>query len=336
MKKTYKVLLRVFISGTLIIILLKTQNLPAIKASLLSFSLPFLGLALLMQLTSTLFSSIRWKTILQTSNLEVSHWRLMALYLKGYFYNNFLPTQMGGDVYKSVALGNQIKDQSTSLFSVFMDRFSGLIVLLVMALFGIGSLFGATGIAVSLGLLIIGLVIYFPMLKIMAKKVKFFKKFKQANDLFLRDKKRGVLVLMYSLFVQLTSFAMVYVLFLGMGVTLPLWSVFAFMPVISLSLLIPSFNGFGTQETVYAVLFKNLGITNPVSISVSIMVHVTRLIMSLIGGLLILFGIGGDNLKQEKNDLADSAQTEKSDLTDSAQAGKNDLADSAQAEKSKY
>lgn len=306
MKKVFKVLLRVGISLTLILILLRTQDIEAIKETLLSFSLPFLFLAFFVQLSSTFISSIRWKTILKTSNINISHWILLTLYLKGYFYNNFLPTQMGGDVYKSVILGNRIKDQSTSLFSVFMDRFSGLIVLLIIALFGIGSLFGVQGILGSLAFLVVGLLVYFPALNIVAKKVKFFSKFKKANDLFLKDKKSGLLVLFYSLLIQLTSFASVYILFMGMGINLPLWSVFAFMPVLSLSLLIPSFNGFGTQDTIYAVLFKNVGITVPVSLAVSIMVHVTRLMMSLLGGVLILFNIGAtkedkDALKQQED-----------------------------------
>lgn len=305
MNKYVKTLLRIGISGALIIILLYTQDIDAVKAILLSYNPVYLLFALVLIICGTIISSIRWRTILETSKVQVSHWQLFILYLKGYFYNNFLPTQMGGDAYKAVALGTHIKDQSTSFFSVFMDRFSGLIVLLIMALIGLGSLFGIKGVLGALLLLVIGIALYFPVLNFFAKRFKFFAKFKEASDLFVKDKKRGILVLFYSFLVQLFSFSMVYVLFLGLGVVLPLWSVFAFMPITSLSLLIPSFNGFGTQETVYSFLFKNVGVTVPQSITVSILIHATRLILSLFGGILILFGIGfGAEVGQKSEDTS--------------------------------
>lgn len=291
MKKYSKILLRVGISSALIIFLLSTQDFGKIKENLFSFNPAFVVIALLSLVMGTYVSAIRWRTILKTSKIYVSEWYLFTLYVKGYFYNNFLPTQMGGDVYKTVALGNKIKDQPTALFSVFMDRFGGLLVLLVLALFGIGSLYGLFGVFISLGLLLIGLMLYFPVLKIVAKKVKFLRKFEEASKLFVTDKQNGFLVLLYSLLVQIFSFFTTYTLFLGLGVILPLDKVFAFLPIASLSSLIPSFNGFGTQETVYAYLFATAGVTATLSISASIMNHVVRLLMSLVGGLLIFFNI---------------------------------------------
>ena len=63
------------------------------------------------------------------------------------------------------------------------------------------------------------------------------------------------------------------------------------MPVSSFATLIPSFNGFGAQEAVYAFLFQNAGVTAELSIAVSVMQHGVRLIMSLIGGILILLNL---------------------------------------------
>lgn len=282
-------ILRITISLALIYYLVNTQDLPSIWESVRQFNLSYLILALVLILSGTIISAWRWQTILESSKVKVSLFELYQLYLKGYFYNNFLPTQMGGDVYKSVALGRKIKDQSLSLFSVFIDRFSGLIVLLIIGLFGIGSLYGAYGIALSLLLLVVGLLLYFPVLRFFAKRIKFLIKFEEASQLLWKDKKRAGLLLFQSLIVQTFSFAMVYVLFLGIGVVLPFWSVIAFMPITALALLIPSINGLGTQDAVYMWLFAGVGVTEPLSLTVSIMIHVTRLILSLIGGLLLVF-----------------------------------------------
>lgn len=289
MGKVLKTLLRIGISLGLIAYLLYTQDFEKIKSGVLSYNSTFLAFALILLLFGTFVSSLRWQAILATSNVKANISDLYKLYIQGYFYNNFLPTQMGGDVYKSVRLGKIIKDQSVSLFSVFMDRFSGLIVLLIIGLFGISSMYGTFGVLSSIAILIIGLALYFPVLNLFSKKIKFLNKFKQASDLFVKDKKNGSMVILYSFLVQLISFSTTYVLFMGMGISLPIWSVFAYMPIASLSLLIPSFNGFGTQETVYAFLFSGVGVTSDVSITVSLMMHVVRLIVSLIGGVTLIY-----------------------------------------------
>ncbi|TXI35446.1 MAG: flippase-like domain-containing protein [Niabella sp.] len=291
MKKYISVAIRVFISLVLIVYLFSQQDFGKIWMFLKTYRYEFLIAGLGLQVIGTYVSSMRWAAILKTSGYEVPTKNLFFLYTKGYFFNNFLPTQMGGDVYKSYNLGTQIDNQSVALFSVFMDRFGGLVVLLLLGLFGIGSLYGLVGVVGALVLVIIGLAVYFPVLNIAAKKVKFLNKFKEASDLFMKDKENGLKVLGLSVLVQLISFSLVYVLFLGMDIGLPLWAVLAYMPIVSLSLLIPSFNGFGTQETVYAFLFKSAGVTEPISIAVSLLMHCVRLLMSLLGGLFLLFKI---------------------------------------------
>lgn len=290
-KKQVNLTLRILVSVSLLWYLLSHQDFATLKDHISEFNFAYLLFGLLILVTGTVVSAFRWKAILASSKTNVDVSRLFVLYMKGYFYNNFLPTQMGGDVYKSVALGSHINDQSLSLFSVFMDRFSGLIILLVIGLFGISALFGPMYVLLAVLALIIGLALYFPVLKFTAGKIKFLHKFEEASYLLLRDKNRGFQILGLSLLVQLLSYAQSYVLFLGLGVHLPLWSVFAYMPVVSLALLIPSFNGFGTQDTVYAFLFKFAGVTEPISITVSLMIHLIRLTMSIIGGLFILGGV---------------------------------------------
>jgi uncharacterized membrane protein YbhN (UPF0104 family) len=289
--KYVKIGVRVLISGVLIFYLLSTQNIPLIIENLKKFNLWFLLGALGTSLLGTYISSIRWGLILNTSDKTVSQFRLFCWYVKGYFYNNFLPTQMGGDVYKAIAVGNNIHDQSLGVFSVFMDRFGGLIALLILGFFGIASLFGPQYVFVAMALILVGMFLYFPILHLFSKKIKFFQKFEEASNLLLKHKKEAILIIALSFLVQAISFLGIYLLFLGIGVHLPFWSVIAFMPIASLSALIPSFNGFGTQETVFAFLFANAGVTAELSIVVSVMLHVVRLIMSLLGGILIMLDI---------------------------------------------
>lgn len=291
MKRQLNFLLKTSVSIALIGYLIYSQDFKGVKDAISSFNPVFFFIALGLSILGIYVSSLRWQVILHTSGKHVSLKELAYLYTKGYFYNNFLPTQMGGDFYKAVSLGKKINNQPLALFSVFMDRFGGLIVLLIMALFGISTIYGTTGVLAALVILIIGLVFYYPVLNLSAKKVHFLRNFKEASDVFIKDKKRGLIVISLSFLIQIVSFLMVYILFLGLGINLSLESIFLNLPLASLSSLIPSFNGIGTQDTIYAFLFKNFGITAALSITVSLMIHAVRLLLSIVGGILILFGV---------------------------------------------
>lgn len=292
MKIPVKTILRISVSTVLIIYIIRTQDfLGILKNSITINPLIFL-VALVFLLLGTVFSSLRWREILKTSNINLPFFKLFSLYLKGYFYNNFLPTQMGGDFYKAVSLASSINDKSIAFFSVFVDRFAGLIVLLLMGIYGMSLKLDFFYTTILLLFTIVCSVLYFPLLKILSKKIKTISKFYEASLLLVKNKKSGFLILFFSLLVQIMSFAMSYILFTGFGIFLNLQDVFAFMPLISLSLLLPSFNGWGAQEAVYAKVFGLSQVSESVSIAVSLLIQVIRITMSLLGGIFILFNIG--------------------------------------------
>jgi uncharacterized membrane protein YbhN (UPF0104 family) len=81
-----------------------------------------------------------------------------------------------------------------------------------------------------------------------------------------------------------------YFIFLAMGVDLPvLYALFIF-PVITLaSFFIPSLNGVGVQDGLYIQLFGLVGVGSAVALSASIIYHLFRLGVSLIGGFFYAF-----------------------------------------------
>lgn len=297
-----KTLIRILISLILIIYIIKTQDFTSVLVRVLNFDITKFILAFIFLILGTVTSAFRWKEILKTSGVKVKTFGLFSLYLKGYFYNNFLPTQMGGDFYKAAALSNSINNKSVAFFSVFVDRFSGLLVLLILAAYGVSIKINIYLTLLIVFFIIVGLFIYLPTLKYFSSKLKFLKKFYEASELIFKNPKSGILILFYSLVIQIFSFSMSYVLFTGFNVFLKVSDVVAFMPLVSLSLLIPSFNGWGAQELVYSNLFANSGVIAAVSISVSLLIQAIRLLMSLIGGVFILLNLGSvNNFKNENS-----------------------------------
>lgn len=95
--------------------------------------------------------------------------------------------------------------------------------------------------------------------------------------------------LVSSFVVQFFSIASQYVLFLAVGFSLPWdYSFFAF-PLIFLSgYAVPSLNGLGSQDFLYQQFFTSLGIVDETIIAASVLYHLSRFLVSLIGGFFYI------------------------------------------------
>lgn len=81
-----------------------------------------------------LSSAIKWWMLANAGGLKVGLLRTWAYYMVGMFYNLILPTSVGGDVVRAYELGKYSQNQSMSLASVFVERYTGVVVLLLLSL----------------------------------------------------------------------------------------------------------------------------------------------------------------------------------------------------------
>lgn len=83
---------------------------------------------------SLVLRAYRWLILLRGAGVrQLSFGRLVELYFVGNFFNAFLPSGFGGDAVRVVEAAQEIPaDVATG--SVFLDRFTGLLVLFVMGL----------------------------------------------------------------------------------------------------------------------------------------------------------------------------------------------------------
>ena len=79
-------------------------------------------------------SCAKWKLVLDQSGTRVPFAELFRLYLIGYFFSNILPSTVGGDVVRSFYAGRRIENQAFSAVAIFIERFSGIILLLLLVL----------------------------------------------------------------------------------------------------------------------------------------------------------------------------------------------------------
>lgn len=91
----------------------------------------FFTLSLIITPCMVMVSCYKWKMVLDLRK-KISFFRLIKIYLIGHFFSNLLPSTMGGDVVRSFYSGNIIKNHYFSVISIFIERFSGFIVLLLL------------------------------------------------------------------------------------------------------------------------------------------------------------------------------------------------------------
>jgi uncharacterized protein (TIRG00374 family) len=95
----------------------------------------YFTLSFLMFVVLFILSCLKWKILLDAGGRGVPFSRLSAIYLVGNFFSNLLPSTVGGDVVRSFYAGKEISSQQYAAVTVFIERFSGLLFLLVLVIF---------------------------------------------------------------------------------------------------------------------------------------------------------------------------------------------------------
>lgn len=303
MKKNIGPFLRTAVSLLLILILLYIMRgkYGDIVKALKSTNVAVFILAFIAFTSASIVASFRMKLIIEAQDINIKFREVLSLTFIGYFFNNFLPTSIGGDVIKAHYLSKHSRDTAGSYTSVFVDRMVGLVTMIFMAFTALICV-GAdivdkrlafaiyTITAVSL------LVIVFLANKNFAKKFSALIKLVKPIESQLRNfyhttnkyrHRIGLMVttLFISVISQLFYFTCFGVLALSIGSWIPAADLLLRMPMVSMMSLLPSINGLGVREGSTVVLFGPL-IGKENALAISILMIMMLLITSIIGGIV--------------------------------------------------
>jgi uncharacterized protein (TIRG00374 family) len=87
-----------------------------------------------LMLLNTMLSSWKWQILLKADNINVPYRTLLSSYMSATFFNMFLPSSIGGDVYRIAHIGRYSDRRTHSAASVFADRLSGFFIVIVYGL----------------------------------------------------------------------------------------------------------------------------------------------------------------------------------------------------------
>src|SRR3954462_4684196 len=78
----------------------------------------------------------RWNLLLKAQHLEITFRSLLGTFLVSTYFNNFLPSNIGGDVVRIGDTGRRANSKTLATTVVLMDRILGLIALVFVAALG--------------------------------------------------------------------------------------------------------------------------------------------------------------------------------------------------------
>jgi uncharacterized protein (TIRG00374 family) len=317
-KRTALVLAKLAVSLALLTYLLSSTDLGALYRRVRSGDTMLLAAAVALYTLILLISTWRWRVLLRAQGFEAPLRRLSASYLVATFFNNFLPSNIGGDVIRVRDSSALTGSKTTSLAIVAIDRILGLGALYVLALgaylLGGDTVRGLVGAAPALSLLAIvfGVLAYVFFRPGIARWLlsksglashewarRRFETVQAAVHVY-REQMAAVW-LAFGASVALQALVVVYYYDVAHSLRIPLRlsACFLIVPLCSLVQTVPvSFNGWGIRESVFILYFQQLGLPRD-----------SALAFSLVGaGLIVLLSLSGAIVWTSRNALSPSPQ----------------------------
>jgi uncharacterized membrane protein YbhN (UPF0104 family) len=247
-------------------------------------------------LGAQVISAWRWQILARPFGFERSVGQLLNYYFIGMYFNLLLPTSVGGDVVRAWYLDGGAGQRALAFVAVFVDRFSGLLVLLC---------FGCVGVLVSPA----GLPSWIPAF-VWATTAAAVLTIAVASCLAGRGQRLagrfakvrlalGVLrsprvfagSTLLSLGVQAGNIILVWLVGLALGAEVPFGYYWVVVPMVTLLTMLPvSVNGMGVRENAMVVFLAPLGVPDSTATPLALLWFLVFLVASLAGGLVYLLG----------------------------------------------
>ncbi len=320
MRKRWWAIARLLISLGVLTFVLLTIGLERIGRSLLSAEPGPLLIAFGLFVAGVVVRAIRWRTLLVALHLHVPLGRLVYLYFVGTFFNAFLPTGFGGDVVRVLELSQEASSRACDepsgrapgrgaqtaavLGTVIVDRLSGLLVLFAMALLALafstallpGEVWLPIGALAAGGLIVGALILQGRWLRRWGRwlpgplSLSGEGALARAYDAVTACGWRAVGQALFISLIFNTLLVLVnYLAARAVGMRLGLTYFMIFVPVLSLTLMLPvSIGGLGVREGMAVVLFTQVGVDEALAVAFSLAVYAVTRVTSLCGGLLYL------------------------------------------------
>lgn len=256
-------------------------------------------------------SAKKWQILLKAKNEMKGYLETWKVYYIGMFFNMFLPTNVGGDVVKAHKMSKKTKESVEAYSSVFMERFTGLIAVMLLALVSTTLYFEMIPFNVLLfvycvflpGMALVLLLLFkegadealeelmsrmlrdhnpFSIKEKVAKLHRSIQSYRKEGSALMK-------AIIISLLFQTLLIVNNYILALSLGIDISIKYFFIFIPICEVLLFLPiSIRGFGWREFLYMLFFTQVGLLAEEAVSLSFLIQIPGILSSTIGGIVYI------------------------------------------------
>ena len=297
-------LLKIVVSAGLLTVLFLRVDFATLWAHARGASIAWLAISIALYLVMVLLSTWRWGLLLSAARVTVRGRRLVTSFLVATFFNNFLPSNIGGDVIRIADTARPAGSKTLATLVILADRGIGLLGLLLVAALGasLAAHLPGTGVVgpsilwtmLGAGLLAAAALISYPslLLRVLRPIQRLHpewigERLGQFEQLLARL--RSAPQVLFQCFagavgVQLVLVAFYLAIARSMAIPISYWQLGLIVPMSFLVQMLPmSMNGFGVREATFAYYFTRIGLSIEQALLVSFMGAAMMIVFSLSG-----------------------------------------------------
>ncbi len=319
MSKRLSTLLKVGITVVGLAIVLWRVPLDQILEVLKEASWNWIIVAFLLVVASLFLRAFRWQILLRGLNASVAYRRLAELYFAGNFFNAFLPSGFGGDAVRIIEVARDVPG-NIAAGTVIVDRLTGLMMLFAMALLTLP--FRPEGFSSQLSWLILISCVAGLLASLILLQGSLIRRFgawlpgklSPAGDGPVAKTLQAVEGCGWRAIAGALGISTVFNLMLvgwwyaagrALDYEIPYTHYLLVVPILSMSLLVPSIGGLGVRELFAPFLFNSAALGSgeaaAQAIALSLLVFFILRVASLLGAPVYIFStLRRNRLKSEK------------------------------------
>jgi hypothetical protein len=302
--------LKAGVSIVLLVVLLARVDVGRLWTLARTASPAWLVAALALYFLMIVVSAWRWGVLLHAQHVPIGTGALTSSFLVATFFNNFLPSNIGGDVIRIADTAPHAGSKTLATTIVLIDRGIGLLALVLLAALGatLGAMLGPRDIGVNPGVLWAGFgagaIVAAPAVLMPEGFVRLLQPLRVVHREWV-DERLSRMTAALSRFretpaalagcfagaviVQAIIVAFYAAIVSSMSIRIGLAELAVVVPISLIVQMLPvSMNGFGVREATFGFYFTRMGLTLESALLVSFIGAALIMICSLAGGLVYL------------------------------------------------
>lgn len=320
LKKILSILLRIGISIVLLIFLFEKVDKKALLGIIKNADKPLLFLAFCIFSLTYILCLFRWERLLRAVKIHLPLKRVIISFSGGTFFSLFLPSTIGGDLMRSLDLAAHTKRPREVIATVLLDRLSGYVGLVSLALLAL--LFGwrflqdksvlfsiviITAVLIAILLVLFNRFLYSRINQLLhspdAGRIRqLLKDLHQEMHYFKHHKKVIINNLILSVLIQAVAPATFFVVARSLGVRINIIYFFIFLPIIGAITLLPiSIGGLGLRDATTIFFFAKAGVARDLAFAMSLLNFFFLLAWGILGGIIYVLTVHHRRIQHHKS-----------------------------------